>query len=103
MSLRLTGTEDLMNPLALAFLMKSGQAPDLKMIEDAKKLIEQAVLPPPMDPMTGMPILPAPPDGSPDEKSPDPAPPRIGDANPSYSAMPKVNQRVLGEGEGGTQ
>lgn len=46
-SLRLTGVEDMLNPLALAFLIKSGQAPPPEMIEQAKQLIQQAVTPPP--------------------------------------------------------
>lgn len=45
-SLRLTGVEDLMNPLALAFLMKSGQAPPPQLVEEAKKIIESAIMPP---------------------------------------------------------
>jgi hypothetical protein len=57
-SLRLTGVEDMLNPLTLAFLMKSGQAPDAALIEQAKALIQQAVVPPqaPQDPtQAGMP------------------------------------------------
>lgn len=45
-SLRLTGVEDMLNPLALAFLIKSGQAPAADLIEQAKALIQQAVVPP---------------------------------------------------------
>lgn len=45
-SLRLTGVEDMLNPLALAFLIKSGQAPGPELIEQAKGLIQQAVVPP---------------------------------------------------------
>lgn len=46
-SLRLTGTEDMLNPLTLAFMMKAGMAPDTAMIEEAKELITAAVTPPP--------------------------------------------------------
>ena len=46
-SLRMTGTEDLLNPLTLAFLLKSGQAPSEEEIEAAKKLIQVTVTPPP--------------------------------------------------------
>lgn len=99
-SVRLTGTEDLMNPLVLAFLMKSGQAPDPKLIEEAKKLIEIGVTPPvpPPMPMGG-------PDGPPmdlaggptplDGPVPEPPPPLIGDANPQWQAMNRINARTL--------
>lgn len=113
-SLRLSGTEDLLNPLAYAFLLKSGQAPDPKLIEEAKQHIQLSVIPPPgtvmpMAPVTG-------PDGKPQEQSaadkvplplgpgpsadsmmpaPPPAPPAIGKAFPELSAADRVNQRVL--------
>ena len=48
-SLRLTGSEDLLNPVAVGFLIKSGQAPDPAHIAAAKQLIADAmgtVLPP---------------------------------------------------------
>lgn len=53
-SLRLTGAEDLTNPLTLAFLLKSGQAPEPELIEQAKQLISMVVVPapPPPPPMT---------------------------------------------------
>jgi hypothetical protein len=123
-SLRLTGTEDMLNPLTLAFLMKSGQAPDQDLIEKAKQLIQSAVTPPPN-------AIPAPPpqpvgvgpDGQPimpPDQGPQgggaipppvpiappipvdvPAPPatQSGEAHPNWSAMPRVNQRVLDRGE----
>ena len=99
LSLRLTGTEDLMNPLTLAFTMPSGQAPTLKQIEDAKKLIEAAVTPPIPPPM---------PDGMPSDLAPEmppgpvnmplPTPPSTGDANPTWTSMPKVNDRTESRG-----
>lgn len=104
-SLRLTGTEDMLNPLTLAFTMKSGQAPDIKMIEDAKKLIMASVMPPlpgpqtpgagpQIDPVTGEPIEEPMPD------IPQPAPPGVGSAHPDWSAMNRVNSRVVNrEGE----
>lgn len=100
-SLRLTGTEDLLSPMAVAMLMKSGQAPDEQLIEQAKKLIEKAVTPPPMQ------VPQVAPDGSmlppsPLDAPPEPAPPGVGEANPDWSAFPKVNQRVL-DREGGDQ
>lgn len=45
-SLRLTGVEDLLTPMALAFMIKSGQAPSADNIEQAKTLIQQSVVPP---------------------------------------------------------
>lgn len=64
-SLRLTGVEDMLNPLALAFLIKSGQAPPADLIEQAKALIQQAVVPPQgmqmpgqVQPLGGLPMLP---------------------------------------------
>jgi hypothetical protein len=74
-SLRLTGVEDMLNPLALAFLIKSGQAPSGDLIEQAKALIQQAVTPPAglqmpgtPAPLGGFPMTPdsgAPPPGAP--------------------------------------
>lgn len=108
-SLRLTGVEDLINPLALAMLMKSGQAPEAKLIEDAKKLISMVVAPPmpppapmgpggqvPPPPMTGMPpglAAPIGPPTPPDGPLPQPAPPAVGEANADWNLMPKVNAR----------
>jgi len=103
MSLRLTGIEDLLNPLALAFMMKAGQAPPIEMIEEAKKLIEASVtppIPPPMEeggqgPIGGapsdLPMGPRPLNGP----LPEPAPPAVGEANPNWSALNRVNQRVV--------
>lgn len=113
-SLRLTGTEDMMNPLTLAFLMKSGQAPGSDLIEQAKQLINAAVTPPPNavpaspqlgpdgQPLPAPPpgMTPAPPPPVPTGPAvpvtpPSPPPPAIGEAHPDLSAMPRVNQRVL--------
>lgn len=114
-SLRLTGTEDMMNPLTLAFLMKSGQAPGSDLIEQAKQLIIAAVTPPPNaapapPPQVGpdgMPLPPPPPGQTPAPPPPTPTgpaapvtppappPPAVGDAHPDLSAMPRVNQRVI--------
>jgi hypothetical protein len=117
-SLRLTGTEDMMNPLTLAFLMKSGQAPSTDLIEQAKQLIQAAVIPPP----NAVPTPPPPPQMGPDGQllPPDPSaqpggpvpvptpiapavpvnpppagPPPIGQAHPDLSAMDRVNKRVI--------
>lgn len=101
-SLRLTGAEDLMNPLILAMIMKSGQAPEPQLIEEAKKTIQMALLPPQTpdptqgggQPPNGPPMpgsVPLPPGGPP---LPQPAPPAVGDAHPNWSAMSRINRRT---------
>lgn len=110
-SLRLTGTEDLLSPMALATLVKSGQAPTEQHIEQAKHLIEVSVVPtstsqinplllsmmiksgqvppnmlPSATPNDGSPQPPMPP-------IPEPPPMGVGDANPNWSTMNKVNKR----------
>ena len=94
-SLRLTGLEDLLNPLSLAFLIKSGQAPPPQLIEQAKNLIQQAVVPPqppqgPPQEGQGGPVAPGTPPGAP---TPNPPPTAPGDANPKMTVMPQVNTR----------
>jgi hypothetical protein len=80
-SVRMTGSQDLMNPLMLAFLIKTGQAPDQKGIEQAKELIQHTV------------VLPQAPPGQPTGDLP-PAPPTpLGEANPDAGALPKITQR----------
>src|SRR3990167_341565 len=107
-SLRMTGSEDMLNPLMLAFLINSGQAPDIETIEKAKMLIQAAVMPPAVqpgliDPMTGQPMMPPPGSdptgGMPPSAAPmadmvgplpQPAPPAIGQAEPNWSALDRV-------------
>jgi hypothetical protein len=84
-SLRLTGSDDLLNPLVLAFMVKTGQAPSPELIEQAKQLIQQAVVAPPPAP-----AQPAPPPGTP---MPEPTPPRIGEANPQATILPTITKR----------
>lgn len=109
-SVRLTGMQDLMNPLPLGFLIKGGQAPDLKMIEAAKVLIRNSVMPPAdqrvgVDPMgqegPQMPQIGA--DGQPileqGPELPEPPPPGVGEANPQWGPMNRVNRRVIERGE----
>lgn len=112
-SLRLTGMQDLLNPLALAMLMKSGQAPPAELINQAKELIRQAV-----QPILG--VVPAPPEGMPPGPGgppqegaapippplggslpppapispPPPPPPQPGQAHPSWEAMSRINRRA---------
>lgn len=110
-SLRLTGVEDLLNPLVLAFLMNSGQAPESKLIESAKQLIAVSVSPPqqadPQGPPEGSP--PGMPPGLPpgllppgqrqlppgEPEVPRPPVPGVGQDNPEWAAMPRINQRIL--------
>ncbi len=121
-SLRLTGTEDLLQPLTLAFLMKSGQAPTPDLIEQAKQLIQVSVTPPPnaqqAEPPTGPDGLPLPPgmglNGQPMMPGaslpavpmptapgqvhsavapPTPALPLPGQAHPNWSIMNTLNKR----------
>jgi hypothetical protein len=87
-SLRLTGAEDLMNPLVLAFLYKSGQAPGPELMLAAKKAIAesmQALTPEEQQPQ------PAPigPEGAP------PAPPNTAPAGQpeDWNTMSKINKR----------
>lgn len=110
-SLRLTGTEDLLNPLILGMLLKSGQGPSPELIEQAKKLIEVSVTPP-----QGPPPLPGgapaalspgsenlPPElrqaplsglqDTPVAAPPEPPPPGPGEAFPEWTLMPRVNRR----------
>lgn len=114
-SLRLTGVEDMLNPLTLAVLIKSGQAPTPELIEQAKQLIQQAVTPPPMPALPGQPgglpgpegaqtPLPEPPHplgASPDQVPPPPVP-QVGEAHPNWGINPHVTQRTEDE-TGGNQ
>lgn len=111
-SLRLTGMEDLLNPLALAMLIKSGQAPGNDLINQAKQLIAQAVTPLPGQTPSfpgqvpgaipgGMPPIPnqlplpgAPPPPAPQPQPPMPPPPPVGHAHPNWTAMENINKRT---------
>lgn len=96
-SLRLTGAEDMMNPLMLAFMMKSGQAPPQELIEQAKALIQQAVLAPQPPPAPAAGAMPqGPPPGLPPGGVPAPAPPGVGEANPEMTILPTLDKRSEG-------
>jgi len=118
-SLRLTGTEDLRDPMTVGILIARGQAPTPEQIEQGKQLILQAG-PPPMQQLpspagntvsadgtvtppalveTFVPPVPMPIGGN-TGPIPQPPPVGVGEDNPNYSSMPKVNQRVL-DREGG--
>jgi hypothetical protein len=101
-SIRLTGTEDLTNPLAYAMIMKSGQAPTPELIEEAKQHISLALMPPPPSENGGGMVPPGGPVAGPEELPPPspgavepPAPPipMPGQANPDWEVMPRVNKR----------
>ena len=103
-SLRFTGIEDLLNPLILAFLLKSGQAPDAKLIEQAKGLINVSVTPPQtpvgqatmLDGQGGMQGLPGMESMDPSLAMgvPEPPIPAVGSANPNWSIMGRLNKRA---------
>jgi hypothetical protein len=81
-SLRLTGSKDMMNPLLLAFMLGTGQAPDQKLIEQAKQLIQTAVVA--TDDQQQAPDA---------GQVPPPMPTPTGEANPRMNPLPKINQR----------
>jgi hypothetical protein len=92
-SLRLTGVEDMLNPLTLAFLIKSGQAPSAELIEQAKSLIQQTVVPPVQPEGEGQPGAPGmpPQGGQPAQPPPGGAPPQggqPGSSMPIHQEMP---------------
>lgn len=80
-SLRLSGSDDMLNPLTLGFLIKSGQAPTPEIIEQAKQLIQQAV------------TMPQPPQQPPGGPIPEPPPPEVGEANPQATILPTIKKR----------
>lgn len=95
-SLRLTGTEDMLNPLTLAFIIDSGQGPKPESIEQAKKLIQLAVMPPIDDGSGGAP--PAAPMADGVGLLPTPPPPQVGEAESQWGALDRINQRVIERG-----
>lgn len=119
-SLRLTGSEDMNNPLTLAMLIKSGQAPSSEQIAQAAKLIMESMTPLPHPPGflgAGKQEVPAPgmpPGGMPPPAGaqmgtpqapitpPPPPTPEIGEAHSGWGLIPKVGKRQAEEG-GGTQ
>lgn len=93
-SLRLTGIQDLYQPLALAMLMKSGQAPTPELIEQAKSLIQLGSIPPLHSPQGAGQAPPGlSPGGTQGGPIPEPPPLAVGDANPQMELMSKVNAR----------
>lgn len=86
-SLRLTGGEDMHSPLLLAFMLKTGQAPDPELIEKAKQLIQMSVIPEPTPPPQGA--------------MPQGPPTNIGEALPQAGLLPSIGKRAEGATEGG--
>lgn len=91
LSLRMTGAEDLSNPLFLAMLIEAGLGPKPESIDQAHKMLEKSVaIPvPPPPPVPGGPPMPE----GPQPPLPQPAPPPVGDANPDWDLMSRVNTR----------
>lgn len=91
MSLRMTGKDDLINPLVMALLVKQQQAPSPQDLETAKKILQAAavVSPPPQPP--GVPGA----EGTGVAPGPDtPAPPAGPSAPPEdYTLMDKISKR----------
>jgi hypothetical protein len=89
-SLRLSGGEDMHDPLMLAFMLKTGQAPEPELIEKAKQIIQLAV-------QVSPPQQPPPPQGMP------PGPPtNVGEANPNAGLLPAITKRAEDGPQGGT-
>lgn len=87
-SLRLTGGDDMMNPLLLAFMLKTGQAPEPELVEKARALIESAVTP--------RPAVVSP------QGTPAGPPTNIGEANPEAGLLPAITKRAEDGPQGGT-
>jgi hypothetical protein len=96
-SLRLSGQEDMMNPLMLAIYLAQGKPPTPELIQESMKLIQMAVsVPGTVQP--GMP--PTPPQGGPEAEMP---PTPIGEANPEAGVLPKITKRSDDPSAGGKE
>lgn len=94
-SYRFTGKDDLMNPMVVAMLLKSGELPDASMIQQAVKLLKlvnQLAAAPEAAPNPAGPegVPPPTPDGPQGPKPMDPAAP---DAHPEWTLMSTVAKR----------
>jgi hypothetical protein len=94
-SLRLTGSEDMHDPLTLGFMLQTGQAPPPELIEKAKQLIQMSVTMTPPPPPPG--AVPPPPPGMPAGP-----PTNIGEANPQAGLLPAITKRGQDGPLGGT-
>ena len=98
-SLRASGLEDLLNPLFLAFLVESKQAPRPESLDIAKQMLLASNIPPPPP---APPAPPAGPEGMPPplgEENAAPAP--LEDSNPKWNTLSRVEKRSQ-DGPGGT-
>lgn len=100
-SLRASGLEDLLNPLFLAFLVESGQAPSPEALETAKKILLASNVPPPPPAPPAPPAGPgAVPPGEPPPGGPG-GPTPTEDAQPDWNTLSRVEKRSQ-DGPGGT-
>lgn len=100
-SLRLSGQEDMMNPLMLAIYLAEGKPPTPDHIKQAMEMIQMAVSVPGMV-QPGQPPSPPPtgPDGQP---VPTGSPVPVGEANPDAGVLPKITKRSDDPGAGGKE
>src|ERR1035437_4545849 len=91
-SLRLTGIQDLLNPLSLAMLIQTGQAPTPESLVEAKKMLD-ALVNTPAPVMAGAPPPPAPPAQMVPPNGPPVSP--VGSI-PKFETAPRVDRRRLG-------
>jgi len=102
-SYRLSGVQDLLNPVVLAMLVEKGQAPSPESLQAAFKILQAARIPITPGLLMGLPpdqaammlpgmMAPPPPAGLPSGPTPRPELPPA-DARPEWTAMPTVSKR----------
>lgn len=89
-TLSISGKDDLQNPLTLAFLVESGQAPSMESLKKSQELLAASLIPAPP------PQVQTPPMGGPPQLPPGQAPKLLeaGHPNPEWGLMPKVGKRT---------
>jgi hypothetical protein len=97
-SLRLSGKEDMMNPLMLAIYLGEGKPPTPDLIKQAMEMIQMSVSVPGMV-QPGQPPTPGP-DGQPLPPGP---PTPVGEANPDLTVLPKIAKRSDDPAAGGKE
>lgn len=95
-SVRLSGAEDLMNPLVLAVYLGEGKPPTPKLIKQAMDLIQMSVSVPGL-------VQPGPPPVDPEGQPEGPPPIPVGQANPEMTVLPKIAKRSDDPGAGGKE
>ncbi len=100
-SLRLSGQEDMMNPLMLAIYLAEGKPPTPDHIKQATEMIQMTISAPGMVQPTPAGPPPVGPDGQP--LPPGPAPVPVGEANPNMNVLPKITKRSDDPGAGGKE